>query len=133
MADCCEALKKELAALRAEIAKIKPVNEAKIIREAANRALIEIQPQLSFKADKNYVQDLQNRLNQLIAENNKLRRDLDNIRRNPQNNSALERRVSRLESYCNSLESFIGQISKSLEPFITNIIGFFDFFSFIFK
>ncbi|ARV60624.1 hypothetical protein BZZ01_20220 [Nostocales cyanobacterium HT-58-2] len=47
MADCCAELRAELAALRAEIAKLKKIDEEKIIAKAVKRSEASIVPQIS--------------------------------------------------------------------------------------
>ncbi|WP_414546516.1 hypothetical protein [Nostoc sp. CCY0012] len=120
------ATKKEVEVLRQEIAKLKSIDEAKIIREAANRALTEIQPQLGFKADKADVNNLKSLVDNINSR-------LKGQERKPNTNSDLANRVSKLERYCESLEKFILETGQKLSPFVDTMITFFDFFQFIFK
>lgn len=77
---------------------------------------------------------LNNKINSLGNRVGKLERDIQaNKQGKPQDLTAILKRLNALESYCLSVEKVFADVEKAFGGIMKQVLGFMDFFSFIFK
>jgi archaellum component FlaC len=79
---------------------------------------------------------LKNSINSLGNRVGKLERDIQSGKQKqtkPQDLTAIYKRLDALENYCLSVEKVFADIEKSFGGIMKQVLGFMDFFSFIFK